>query len=303
MNKKQKRSSVSKSQERTAYVFISPFYLLFIAFSLIPIIFSFVLALSKWDGIGNFQYIGFENFSRMLQDMNFWRSIWNTLIIWVMSTVPQLVFALGLAYITNLKIIKHKSFYKIAYFLPYITSVVAVALIFSSLFGTDYGLINAFLKLIHLEPKGWMNDPMLVRVVLSLMVMWRFTGYNMVIYLAGLQKIPLDLYEASTIDGASTFQTFRHIIVPLMKPIIFFTVIMSTIGGLQIFTEPQVLLGTNSSPEGGGMTLVLYLYNQAFLKRNFGYGAALSWGLVVLIGFFSALNAIVINGRKKKELE
>lgn len=298
MKKKHKRLT---SQEKAAYVFISPFYILFIIFGLVPILFSFVLAFSQWDGIGNFEYIGLANFQRMIRDANFWRSIWNTLVIWVISTVPQLSIALLVAYVTNLTVIRHKTFYKVAFFLPYVTSIVAVVLIFSAVFGTDFGLMNALLRYLGMEPLKWLRNKTLVRIVISLMIIWRFTGYNMVIYLAGLQKIPMDLYEASKIDGATAFQTFTRVVAPLMKPIILFTVIMSTIGGLQVFAEPQVLLGNATTPEAGGMTLVFYLYDQAFTRRNFGYGSALSWGLVILIGFFSILNTLAVNGKKDKE--
>jgi cellobiose transport system permease protein len=167
---------------------------------------------------------------------------------------------------------------------------VAVAIIFGSFFGSQFGLINGVLQAIGLPRIEWINDPFWVKVAVSLMVIWRWTGYNAIIYLAGLQGIPHDLYEAATIDGASRKQQFFSITLPLLKPIILFTVILSTIGGMQLFTEPLILVGNTGGATKGGLTLVLYLYNQAFGNQLFGYASAIAWMLFIIIGLFSFLN-------------
>lgn len=185
--------------------------------------------------------------------------------------------------------------YQIAYFIPNVTSLVAIAIIFSSIFGNQFGLLNALLQGLGLDRIEWLNTPWGIRIAIATMVVWRWTGYNAIIYLAGLQAIPGDLYEAAKLDGGSSWNLFKDVTVPLLRPVILFTVITSTIGGLQIFTEPQVLVGNNGGPGNAGMTMVLYLYQQAFVQNQFGYGAAIGWGLFVVIIVFSIVNWRVLN--------
>lgn len=273
------------------YVMISPFYILFIAFSLFPILFSLYLAFHSWDGLGPMEFVGLRNFRNLLtDDPEFWKSVGNTFVIWFLSTVPQLFAALVIAFLLNAAFMRFKDFYRAVYFLPNITSIVAVAIIFGSFFGSQFGLINGLLQAVGLPRIEWINDPFWVKVAISLMVIWRWSGYNAIIYLAGLQSIPLDLYEAATIDGASRTQQFFSITLPLLKPIILFTVILSTIGGMQLFTEPLILVGNTGGANKGGLTLVLYLYNQAFGNQMFGYASAVAWMLFLIIGIFSFVN-------------
>lgn len=273
------------------YLMISPFYILFIVFGLFPILFSLYLAFHAWDGLGPMEYVGLRNFRNLLtDDPDFWKSVGNTFVIWFLSTVPQLFLALVVAFLLNAAFVRFKDFYRAVYFLPNITSIVAVAIIFGSFFGSQFGLINGVLQALGLPRIEWINDPFWVKVAVSLMVIWRWTGYNAIIYLAGLQSIPHDLYEAATIDGASRKQQFFGITLPLLRPIILFTVILSTIGGMQLFTEPLILVGNTGGSTKGGLTLVLYLYNQAFGNQLFGYASAIAWMLFLIIGIFSFLN-------------
>lgn len=273
------------------YLMISPFYILFIVFGLFPILFSLYLAFHAWDGLGPMEYVGLRNFRNLLtDDPDFWKSVGNTFAIWFLSTVPQLFLALVVAFLLNAAFVRFKDFYRAVYFLPNITSIVAVAIIFGSFFGSQFGLINGVLQALGLPRIEWINDPFWVKAAVSLMVIWRWTGYNAIIYLAGLQGIPHDLYEAATIDGASRKQQFFSITLPLLKPIILFTVILSTIGGMQLFTEPLILVGNTGGATKGGLTLVLYLYNQAFGNQLFGYASAIAWMLFIIIGAFSFLN-------------
>ncbi|KRK70396.1 carbohydrate ABC transporter permease [Lacticaseibacillus nasuensis] len=281
------------------YIAVAPFYILFLIFGLFPVVFSAYLAVSKWDGLGQIQYLGMDNFSRLITDMDFWLSLKNTLIIWAIGTIPMLFMALVLAFCLNLKFIKHKEFLKSVLFLPNITSVVAISILFGLIFSNFNGLANGLLGVFGLKPIKWLTEPGWVRVVIASVNIWQYTGYNMIIYLTGIIRIPGDLYEAARMDGASNPQIFWNVTIPQLKPIILFTVMMSTIGGLQIFSEAQVLVPTGATPQGGAMTIVYYLYQTAFTQHQFGYGSAIAWGLVVVIMFFSLLNWFITTKRVK----
>ncbi len=275
------------------YISIAPFYILFAVFGLFPIFFSLYLSFHSWDGIGAMRFVGLENFRYLVTDPNFWQSIVNTFIIWIISTIPMLVLALILAFLLNWPI-RGKGFYRAAYFIPNVTSIVAIAIIFGSIFGNNAGLLNAALQAVGLPTVQWLNNAWGIKIAIASMVIWRWTGYNAIIYLAGLQAIPSALYEAARVDGATGPQIFYHITLPMLRPVILFTVITSTIGGMQLFTEPQVLVGNGGGPGQSGLTMVLYLYQQAFTQNMFGYGAAIGWGLFVIIVLFSAFNWRVV---------
>ena len=278
------------------YLAISPFYILFAVFGLIPIVFSIWLSFHQWNGIGEMKWVGLAQYRYLLTDTQFWDSIATTMIIWVLNTVPMLLLALILAFALH-STVRFKGFYRVAYFVPNITSMVAMAIVFGSLFATQSGLLNAALQWLgSQEGIGWLTDPLWIKISVATMVTWRWVGYNAIIYLAGLQAIPSDVYEAAKVDGANSVETFLHVTIPMLRPVILFTVITSTIGGLQIFTEPQVLLGNTGGPENAGETIVLYLYNQAFIKNQFGYGSAVAWALFVLIVLFSIINWRLLTG-------
>ncbi|WP_197089677.1 carbohydrate ABC transporter permease [Bacillus sp. SA1-12] len=277
-------------KNRTLYLFISPFYLLFLIFGLFPILFSLYLSFHKWGGLGEMEFVGFKQFTYLLTDTVFWQSVGNTFAIWFLSTVPMLFGALVIAFLLNTPFLKFKGFYRTSFFVTNVTSIVAVTIIFKSIFGDNYGLLNYVLTTIGLEPLEWLSSEFLIKIVIASMVVWRWTGYNAIIYLAGLQGIPNSLYEAAKMDGANLMQMFFHITIPLLRPIILFTVLMTTIGSMQLFTEPQVLLGNSGGVGGAGLTITLYMYNQAFGDSQYGYAAVVSWALFVIIALFSLLN-------------
>ena len=270
------------------YLSISPFYILFAVFGMFPIAFSLYLSFQKWDGIGAMKFVGLSQYAFLVTDPQFWQSIVNTLEIWIISTIPMLFLALVIAFLLNSGL-RGQTWYRVAYFIPNVTSIVAIAIIFGSLFA-NFGLLNAILTAVKLPNVQWLIDPWGIKIAIASMVVWRWTGYNAIIYTAGLQSIPSELYEAARVDGASTRHIFFRITLPLLRPVILFTVITSTIGGMQIFTEPQVLVGNTGGPGNAGLTMVLYLYQQAFGQSQFGYGAAIGWGLFIIIVLFSALN-------------
>lgn len=287
------------------YLAISPFYLLFAVFGLFPVGFSLFLAFQRWDGIGPMQYVGLDQFRFLLDDGTFWLSMRNTFFIWFVSTVPMLFLALVIAAMLN-STKRLTSFYRVAYFIPNVTSLVAVAIFFGAVFSNNFGLVNAFLRGIGLPTVDWLTQPLGMKIAVATVMTWQWTGYNAIIYLAGMQTIPTDLYEAARIDGAGPVQTFFRITVPMLRPIILFTVIVSTVTGMQSFTEPQVLFGTNTTlnpntggPGQGALTMVLYFYHQAFDNRNFGYGAAIAWFVFLVIMLFVAINWRLVARREK----
>lgn len=271
------------------YLSIAPFFILFLIFGVFPIGFSLYLSFQSWDGIGEMTFIGLEQYRYLVTDEQFLKSIWVTILIWIISTIPMLVMALGLAFLLN-QSLRGKAIYRVAYFIPNVTSLVAIAIIFASIFGNEFGLLNAALQGIGLDRIQWLNEPWGIKIAIATMVAWRWTGYNAIIYLSGLQAINNDLYEAARVDGATQWNLFKDITVPLLRPVILFTVITSTIGGLQLFTEPQILVGDSGGPGNEGLTMVLYLYEQAFIQNQFGYGAAIGWGLFAIIVVFSIVN-------------
>jgi len=278
------------------YLAISPFYLLFLVFGLVPIVFSLYISFHDWDGVGPMKYVGLQQYTYLLNDPRFWNAVENTFIIWFMSTVPMVFFALLLAFLLH-QSIRFKGFYRVAYFLPNVTSMVAMAIVFGSVFSDSFGLVNSALTALHLDAIPWLSSDWGIKTTISVMVIWRFTGYNAIIFLAGLQAISPDLYDAARVDGAGLWRTFSRITVPLLRPVILFVVITSTIGGLGLFTEPQVLLTESGGPNEAGMTIVLYQYNQAFTQFDFGYGSAIGWALFVIAGLFAVINWRLVRER------
>lgn len=276
----------------SGYLFISPFFIIFGVFSLVPILWSIYISLFKWNVLGDKKYIGLRNYTEIFtNDPIFWKSVGNTCSIWLISTIPQLLLALFLANLLNSHYVKGRKLFRMFFIVPNITSLVAVAVIFGSLFGFNYGLINWILMKIGFERFNWGASYWGAQIAVSVMVIWRWTGYNALIYLAALQGVPAALYEAARIDGASGTQKFFLITIPMIRPVLLFTVIMSTIGGMQIFTEPLIFSGSNGGPQGQTLTLVMYLYNQAFVNNSFGYAAAVAWMLFLIIIVFSLFNS------------
>lgn len=276
------------------YAAISPFFTVFLVFGLAPVIFSLYLAFHEWDGLGSMHYVGLEQFRRLADDPLFWQSLRNTLVIWAMSTVPTLAIALVLASLIN-SAKRLTSFYRVAVFVPNITSIVAMAILFGALFSTNFGLVNALLHSLGLGRVHWLTSPWGMKVVIASLITWQWTGYNAIIYLAGLQAIPTELYEAAKVDGAGPIRSFFSITVPLLRPVILFTVVVSTVTGMQTFTEPQVLFDAQLPPNmggsgQGGLTMVLYFYHQTFDNNRYGYGAAIAWSVFLVVIVFVLIN-------------
>lgn len=289
-------SALRLSPTWAPYALLSPFFALFLVFGTFPLAFSLYLAFQSWEptsGLGAMHFVGFGNFAFSLQDEWFWKSLRNTGWLAVASGVPQHLVAIPLAAFIHGRFKRLRDAVVGAYFLPYITSTVAIAILFSSLFSTDYGLINQGLAalarvpllgaLLPAHPVDWLGQPEHIKPAIALIVFWRYVGFNVVLYLAALQTIPKDLYEAATMDGASRLQQFRYITLPSLRPMIYFGVTLSVIGGLQLFEEPFILTGGRGGSDQAGMTTAMYLYRTAFDFDDFGAASAMSWLLFIVV--------------------
>ncbi|TNY38013.1 carbohydrate ABC transporter permease [Thermomonospora catenispora] len=273
------------------YLFVSPYFLLFAAFGAFPMLYTLWVALHDWDLVGSRDFVGPANFRMVLSDPQFWNAVWNTAGMFVVATVPQLLLALMLANALNRRM-RGQTLLRMGVLAPMVTSVAAVAIVFSQLFSRDFGLINYVLGWFGADPIDWTAERWSSWLAISVMVDWRWTGYNALIYLAAMQSIPKDLYEAAAIDGASRRRQFWTITLPMLRPTIIFTAIISTIGGFQLFTEP--LLFGNGDMAGGSLrqfqTVTMYMFENAFGRFDYGYASAVSWMLFLIILVGSLLN-------------
>ena len=273
----------------SAYVFIAPFYIVFLAFGLLPIVFSLGVSLYDWRGTTPGEFVGLENYRVLLQDPSLYKALWNTVVVWLGSTPAIILLALIFAVLLNSRLVRFQGLFRTIYFLPVVTSLVVTGLIFGQLFSESYGLVNGLLALVGIAPINWLNEPVWMKPALILALMWRWIGNDMVIMLAGLQAIPSDLYEAARIDGATERQAFWHITVPLMQPVILFDAILSTIGAFNLFAEPYVLFGPGGGIAQSGLLTGTFLYQASFLFFKFGYGASIAWVLAIIISLLSML--------------
>jgi cellobiose transport system permease protein len=282
------------------YLYIAPFFILFAVFGIFPLLYTAWVSLTDRNLLDpTWSFIGLQNYSELMRDEYFWNAVENTLGIWVLSTIPQLVLALVIAHVLN-RSLRVRTFFRMSILLPQVTSLVAVALIFTQLFGYRYGLVNYVLNQVGIENVNWEAGRISSWVALSTMVTWRWVGYNALLYLAAMQSIPDELYEASAVDGARSWRQFIHVTVPMIRPTIIFTVIISTIGGLQLFTEPFLFQPVKSGSTGGSgrqyQTVAMYLYEKAFggTQFDFGYAAAIAWCLFMLIAVIAFLNYLLV---------
>ena len=293
------------TRNRWGYTYVAPFFVLFAAFSLYPFLYTAWVSLhdTNLSNIDGAHYVGFENYRKLLTDEFFWNAARNTLTIGIISTVPQLCMALGLAHLLNYKL-RGRSFFRTAMLMPYATSIAAATLVFAQLFGRDYGLINAVLRAVGIHAVDWQNGTWSSQIAISVIVTWRWTGYNALIYLAGLQAIPTDLYEAATLDGASRWQQFRYVTIPSLRPTIVFTIVVSTIGAVQLFGEP-LLFGGNGTTTGGSshqyQTLGLLMYQQGWTNFHLGQAAATAWLMFLIILVVIGVNLLIGRMRARAE--
>ena len=294
------------------YVFIAPFFIIHIAFSLFPVLYSFVISLYQWDGIGEKAYIGFQNYATLFtKDNLFFKSVGNTFLI---MSVPLPVLVIGgtmLASLINSKFVRGKRLFQTINFLPYLTAPVAVGILFGLMFDQQNGVVNEALKCMGLLNEGlyWLKDGNLARIVVMIMCTWKYMGYYMVLLLAGITSISSDIYEAARIDGAGMVTTFFRITLPLMKNTLTFVIIQGMIGSLQLVEDPMTLLtgwisGGQSAVAGGpdrsSLTMMWYMYDTGFgTNMNYGYAASIAYATFIIIAIFAFIINMLLDRRGK----
>ncbi|HET7781291.1 MAG TPA: sugar ABC transporter permease [Arthrobacter sp.] len=276
------------------YLYISPFFILFAVTGLFPLVYTAWVSLHNWNLIGGQgKFTGLENYAFVVAQPYFWNAVGNTFSIFILSSVPQVVIALVIAAVLDANL-RARTFWRMGVLVPFVVAPVAVGLIFNNLFADQFGLINGMLAGAGLDPVRWHSDPLASHLAIATMVNFRWTGYNALIFLAAMQAIPRDVFEAATIDGAGRLRQFFSVTVPMLRPTVIFVVITSTIGGLQIFDEPRVF---DQSGLGGAdrqwQTLTMYIWELGWGQRNFGRASAVAWLLFLIIVLIALLNFLI----------
>ncbi|MDD3278675.1 MAG: sugar ABC transporter permease [Lachnospiraceae bacterium] len=287
---KKRMSKAALREERWGRLFVASPFVGFLCFMAFPIVFAFIASMSTWNGINSItdNFVGLQNYIDLLTDAKFWKVIGNTLIY--MIGIPiGMILALILAVGMNRKM-KGVKILRTIYYIPVVSSLVAVAIVWMWVFNYDYGLLNTAIKAITGQHgPNWLGDEFWVKIAIIIFMVWKGLGTSIILYLSGLQSIPRDYYEAARIDGANGLSLFRHITIPLVSPVTFYLLIMGLIGGFQVFVEIMVMVpkgGTNYS----AATIVFYLYDKAFSNRQMGYGSAMAFLLCILIFIVTLIN-------------
>ena len=280
-----KRKSLM-TRKNAPYLFLTPMIILFAVFMIYPVIKSLILSFQDFTD-GQYIFCGIQNYVTMFKDPIFWKSLKNTFIYLAVQVPVMVVLSLVLGVMVEQAFLKFRSGFRMSIFLPSVTALVAYAIVFKLLFNTDFGLVNHALRALGFTGVDWLNTVWGARMAIIIGITWRWTGYNTIIMIAGLKNIPLELYESADIDGANAFQKFFYITIPMVKSIILFVSITSTIGTSQLFDESFILTG--GGPDNATITIGHYLYNTGFSYYKFGYAAAISYALVVIIGILSII--------------
>lgn len=280
------------------YLSIAPFFILFACFGIAPLIYAVYLSMLSWDGLGEPSFVGFAQFERLLTSGDFANALWNTVVIFLLGQIPVVVGALIAAVLLSHPKVRGRAFYQTFFFLPQVTSIVAIAVVFQSLFSEGYGVINRLLGIFGIDAVPWLTSPWGVKIVIALMIIWHGLGYFMVIFLAGISGIDPALYEAAELDGAGPLRRFVSITLPMLRPTLIFVIVTGSIGGLQLFTQPQVLLNGSAGPGDSGLTMmylqVMYMGGSASgnnVVPDLGYAAAIGWGIFIVLVGLAAMNA------------
>jgi multiple sugar transport system permease protein len=276
--------------------FLSPSLLILLVFVIVPVILAFLLSFTQWEVRSTARgFIGLDNYVKLFTGQELWRAIRNTLYFTVLKIPLDMALSLGIALILNQKL-RGISFYRTAYFLPVITSVVAVSAIWRLIYNPNFGLANRLLDVLQLPRQTWLSDPALAMPAVTLVALWKGLGYDVVIFLAGLQNIPRMYYEAAEIDGASSWQRFRHITLPLLSPVTYFVLVIGIINSFKVFAQIHVL-----TPDGGPLksteVMVYYIYRLAFQEYHFGRAAAVAFVLFAIVLTLTAVQRRFIEPR------
>lgn len=286
-----------KKRSKYAYMYITPFFIVFLIFSLFPILYSLVLSFCNMDVLsGKFTFVGLENYKRMIESGYFFRSIGNTILIWIMSIIPQLTIAFILALVLSNRWFRGRYILRNIYYFPNLVTPVTIGLLFGAMFSYPGGAINNVITALGLNAVDFQNNRMLARVVIAIAICWKNFGFNIIYFTAGINSISEEILEAAEVDGANERQKIMKITIPLMKPILIYVMVTSIIGGLQMFDESKLVF--TSVPGDATTTMVKYLYDSAFVRFQFGYAAAVAYGIFVIIAFFSVFSLIVTRDKK-----
>lgn len=292
------------SFNRYGAYFILPYFIVFAVFQLYPILYTLVLSFFQWDGLQPRIFVGLKNFSRLVTDKFFYQSFLNTLKIWLVAAVPQLLMALVISAIFSYRKFKGSSFFQAVFYLPNLITATSIAILFNVLLDWQSGAVNQVLTGIGIlkEPFNWLKSPAWTPLVVSYIQWWQWFGYTSIIFLAGMKAIPDELYAAARVDGAGWGTVFFRITLPLLKNTLTYVVITSIIGGMQIFDVPNVITGGLGEPDRSILTMVMYLYNTSFRYSNYGYGSAIAYGLFLAILLFSVLAFKNLQRRGRNEI-
>ena len=266
------------------YAMLFPTIVVFAVFMIYPILYSLYLSFTEFTG-GTYEFVGLRNYIELFNDPVFYKALFNTFFYLIIQVPVMIGLALLLAVLIEQKFVRGRGFFRMATFLPTITSLVAYSLVFKVLFNTNYGLINYIVEFFGGEKIQWIYSAWPARASVIISITWRWVGYNMIILLAGIQAIPTEMYESASLDGANFWQQLFYITIPAIKPIILSTTITSTIGTLQLFDEPYIL--TQGGPNYATITLGQYLYENGFTYLKFGFASALGYVMVIIIGLLS----------------
>lgn len=281
-----------KKRSRYAYMYLLPFFIVFLIFSLFPILYSLILSFCDMDLLsGKFTYVGMRNYKRLIESGFFFKTIGNTILIWLMSIIPQLTIAFVLSLILSNRWFRGRMILRNIYYFPNLVTPVTIGLLFGAMFSYPGGAINNIISALGLEAVDFQNNQMLARVVIAIAICWKNFGFNIIYFTAGINSIPEEVLEAAEVDGASSWQKITKITIPLMKPILIYVMVTSIIGGLQMFDESKLVF--TNVPGDATTTMVKYLYDSAFVRFQFGYAAAVAYGIFVIIAIFSVFSLIV----------
>ncbi|MDQ0947902.1 multiple sugar transport system permease protein [Streptomyces phaeochromogenes] len=292
-----RRTAPRLKQSRAPYLFIAPFYVLYVLFMLVPVLVSLWLSLTEWVGLGTPHWVGLRNYRLLATDVSFHRALGNTGVFVMIAVFVVVPLALLIAQALNTRGLRVRDLWRTAYFVPIVVSPIIVALIFGLIFDRQFGLLNSVLRaLFGTGGVDWLGDPDLAKVSIGLVMLWRWTGYLTVFFLAGLQAVPKELYEAAALDGAGRIRTFTTVTLPALKPVTAFVVVTSFIGAAQIFEEPYLLTG--GGPAESTLSVTMFIYRAAFQRQQFGYAAAAAVVLFVLVfGLSQLFNRLLGIGR------
>ncbi|MBN1297580.1 sugar ABC transporter permease [bacterium] len=292
---KPKKQHDRTDRQTFAYLLLLPTVIIITTFHVLPIFYSLGLSLFNWDLISEARFAGLRNFRLLAYDPLFWKSLWNTIYYTILSVPMTIIFSLMIAMLLNSKI-KGIDAYRVIYFIPVITSINAVSIVWKLIYHPNFGLLNNILESVGIPGQRWLLDPRWAMVSIVVMSVWKHLGYNVIIFLTGLKNIPNHLYEAATVDGAGKWSQFRNITWPLLSPVTFFILVMSIIGSFQVFAQIYMMT-PGGGPMNSTMTVVFYLYKVGFGDFHFGYASAVAFELFIMIFALTLVQKLVVEKR------